>query len=223
MGLEQMNDEISEILERWEKTGSISGDELAAVENLRTTNRRRFRALKPVLFLMRQDVEDLGDAPNVDSVDRRVTGVRPADEIDVTDEVMRQIESETPRIGRQSQWLQPFTAVAAIALLVAASVLGILRITLSSSDATRVVVQFQLSAPEAESVALVGDFNQWEPDAYELEDNDGDGVWEIEVELEQNRVYTYNFLINETEWISDPSSEARVQDSFGGEKSVLNL
>lgn len=218
-----MNDEIPEILERWEKTGSITDEELTTVENLRTTDRRAYRSLKPILFLMRQDVGSANELPDQESADRRSSGFRSSDEIDLTEEVMRGIETDRPRFGGRAVWLQPFAAVAAIALLIAASVLGVLRITTSGSDSARVIVQFQLSAPEAESVALVGDFNEWEPDAYELKDPDGDGVWEIEVELEQNRVYTYNFLINETEWISDPSSKARVQDSFGGEKSVLNL
>jgi hypothetical protein len=218
-----MNDEISEILERWEKTGSITNEELATVENLRATDRRRYRSLKPVLYLMRQDVEGFVEVSGEEPSDPGSIDVRSVEEIDVTEEVMRGIETDRPRFGGRARWHQPVAAVAAIALLIAASVLGVLRITTSGSDSMKVVVQFQLSAPEAESVALVGDFNEWEPDAYVLKDPDGDGVWEIEVELEQNRVYTYNFLINETEWISDPSSKARVQDSFGGEKSVLNL
>ncbi len=86
-----------------------------------------------------------------------------------------------------------------------------------------VVVRFELVAPEAGSVSLVGDFNEWNEGTHELRDADNDGVWEIEVPLERGEVYTYNFLINGDEWIPDPSAVNHIEDSFGGEKSVLNL
>ena len=86
-----------------------------------------------------------------------------------------------------------------------------------------VVVRFELVAPEAGSVSLVGDFNDWDDERHMLRDRDQDGVWEIEVPLQRGNVYTYNFLINGNEWIPDPSAVNHIEDPFGGEKSVLNL
>ena len=209
-----MEKTIVDIVERWERTGNISAEELSSIEALKETDRRSYREIRPILFLMRADagVDDNG-APTSSSDHL----------IDVSDNVMEQIESEPNPFQRRRGRFQPVVAVAALALLAVASVIGVMRIGMVGDEPQRIIVQFTLSAPEADSVALVGDFNGWEPDAYELSDADGDGVWEIEVELEQNQVYTYNFLIDETEWISDPSSKQRVEDSFGGEKSVLNL
>jgi len=92
-----------------------------------------------------------------------------------------------------------------------------------SADSPSVVVRFELVAPEAGSVSLVGDFNDWDDERHMLRDRDQDGVWEIEVPLQRGNVYTYNFLINGNEWIPDPSAVNHIEDLFGGEKSVLNL
>jgi hypothetical protein len=92
----------------------------------------------------------------------------------------------------------------------------------SDGDA-KIVVRFELVAPEAERVSLVGDFNNWSQNQHILDDSDNDGVWEVEVPLDRGEVYTYNFLINDNEWIPDPRAVNHIEDSFGGEKSVLNL
>ncbi|NBC28488.1 MAG: hypothetical protein GVY29_00675 [Spirochaetes bacterium] len=93
----------------------------------------------------------------------------------------------------------------------------------STAAGAEVVVRFELVAPEANSVSLVGDFNNWSEEKHVLQDRDNDGVWEVEVPLERGEVYTYNFLINDNEWIPDPRAVNHIEDSFGGEKSVLNL
>jgi len=85
------------------------------------------------------------------------------------------------------------------------------------------VVRFELAAPEAKSVQLAGDFTDWKSRALPLADKDNDGVWTVTVPLNQNRVYTYNFLINGKRWITDPKAPVTVDDGFGGESSVLNL
>jgi len=93
----------------------------------------------------------------------------------------------------------------------------------AAAAGAQIVVRFELVAPEANSVSLVGDFNNWSEEQHVLQDRDNDGVWEVEVPLERGEVYTYNFLINDKEWISDPRAVNHIEDSFGGEKSVLNL
>jgi len=47
-------------------------------------------------------------------------------------------------------------------------------------------VQFVISAPEARTVALAGDFNEWDP-SIQLDDVDGDGFWSGRVALEPGR------------------------------------
>lgn len=85
------------------------------------------------------------------------------------------------------------------------------------------VVHFELAAPDARQVSLVGDFNDWDPSAQPMIDEDGDGVWHVRVSLKRGVHYTYNFLVNGKEWISDPAATDVVADPFGGAKSVLRL
>ena len=53
-------------------------------------------------------------------------------------------------------------------------------------------VYFKVAAPEANEVALVGDFNNWDPEAKSLK-QDKKGVWKAYLTLEL-RAYEYRFL-----------------------------
>jgi len=86
-----------------------------------------------------------------------------------------------------------------------------------------VVVRLELSAPDAGSISLVGDFNDWEPNRLMLKDPDQDGVWEIRLRLPKGDSYTYNFIIDEETWVTDPNALIHVKDGFGGESSILSL
>lgn len=82
-----------------------------------------------------------------------------------------------------------------------------------------VYIQFALEAPGARSVAVAGDFNQWTP-AIELSDLDGDGVWTGRVAVEPG-IYQYMFVIDESEWRTDPKADRYVDDGFGDRNAVV--
>ena len=82
-----------------------------------------------------------------------------------------------------------------------------------------VYVQFVLEAPAATSVAVAGDFSEWEP-AFTLEDVDGDGVWTGRVPIRPG-VHSYMFLIDGTEWLTDPRADRYQDDGFGNRNAVL--
>lgn len=82
-------------------------------------------------------------------------------------------------------------------------------------------VQFVLVAPEAESVTLVGDFNDWSLSATPLERAEGDGVWWITIPLSPGR-YRYSFVVDGTMWLEDPNAPA-VEDEFGRANSVVTI
>lgn len=82
-----------------------------------------------------------------------------------------------------------------------------------------VFVQFVLDAPGAQSVAVVGDFSEWAP-TFSLEDPDGDGVWTGRVPVEPG-VHSYMFLIDGSEWQTDPNADRYQDDGFGNRNAVL--
>lgn len=82
-----------------------------------------------------------------------------------------------------------------------------------------VYVQFTLQAPDARSVAVSGDFNQWAGDTV-LEDPDGDGVWTGRLAVEPG-LHEYMFVIDGDRWVTDPLAERYTDDGFGNRNAVL--
>lgn len=88
-------------------------------------------------------------------------------------------------------------------------------------EGTRVLVQFVFEAPSARSVSVAGDFNAWGEDGL-LTDADGDGVWTGRFEVEPG-VHEYMFVIDGTEWVTDPGAESYRDDGFGSRNAVLTV
>ena len=84
-------------------------------------------------------------------------------------------------------------------------------------------VRFVLTAPEAETVSLVGDFSDWNTTQFILQDPEDDGTWEISIKLIKGKIYTYNFLVDGEKWIVDPKSLINIKDGFGGESSLIEI
>ncbi len=91
----------------------------------------------------------------------------------------------------------------------------------ASLPASGEVTQFVLVAPEAASVAIVGDFNDWSFSATPLERQANDGVWWVTLPLRPGR-YRYAFLVNGTSWRSDPNAPV-AEDEFGRPNSVVTI
>lgn len=89
----------------------------------------------------------------------------------------------------------------------------------ATSQASLIYVQFRLEAPGATSVALAGDFTGWNP-SHELQDPDGDGVWTGRVAIGPG-VYAYMFVIDGSEWVTDPFAGRYQDDGFGSRNAVL--
>jgi Carbohydrate-binding module 48 (Isoamylase N-terminal domain) len=81
--------------------------------------------------------------------------------------------------------------------------------------------QFVLVAPQAASVTVVGDFNDWNPSATPLASANGGGVWWVTVPLPPGR-YRYAFVVNGTTWLADPEASA-VEHEFGRPSSVVTI
>lgn len=80
-------------------------------------------------------------------------------------------------------------------------------------------VPFLLHAPGAESVVLVGDFNDWDTAATPLQPA-GSGTWLVTVPLLPGR-YRYGFVVDGDRWLADPTAPPAPDDDFGTPNSVL--
>lgn len=80
--------------------------------------------------------------------------------------------------------------------------------------------QFLIVAPNARSITLEGDFNDWDGAKTELT-RSSDGVWSASVLLRPGQ-YQYQFVIDDTLRVADENAP-RVPDGLGGENSVITI
>ena len=81
-------------------------------------------------------------------------------------------------------------------------------------------VQFVLVAPEARSVAVVGDFNNWGLGDTALVAENHNGVWSVSAPVPAG-VHRYAFLVNGKQWVADPTAPRAAGDDFGQPSSAL--
>ena len=88
----------------------------------------------------------------------------------------------------------------------------------SSPQIKRRRVIFALEAPDAAQVALLGEFNAWNPKAHPMK-RDYSGVWKKIVMLPPGR-YEYRFLVD-GQWRCDPRNSDICSNCFGTQNNVL--
>jgi hypothetical protein len=118
-------------------------------------------------------------------------------------------EIRSPSPSRWPAW-------AGVAALAAGLALAVLRPERTDTRA----VFLRLAAP-ASRVAVVGDFNDWDPGRTPLRPS-ADGGWMVELHLKPGR-YHYTFLIDGHRWASDPSEPRAAESDFGAPMSVLTV
>ena len=84
---------------------------------------------------------------------------------------------------------------------------------------TEILVEFSLEAPGATTVAVAGDFSGWASD-FVLEDADGDGIWTGRIPITPG-LHKYMFVIDGTDWVTDPGAQRYADDGFGNRNAVL--
>lgn len=82
---------------------------------------------------------------------------------------------------------------------------------------------FSLYAPQARSVEVIGDFNQWQSGATKLTGPDAKGMWRVKLSLPAvlNRI-EYVYWVDNAHRRIDPAQPV-VQDGFAGKNNVLIL
>jgi 1,4-alpha-glucan branching enzyme len=81
-------------------------------------------------------------------------------------------------------------------------------------------VVFSLRAPEADIVALVGSFNDWDPHRHPM-DNKGHGLWKKSVTLPPGE-YEYKFWID-GQWREDPRNHRTLPNAFGTANNIVTV
>lgn len=87
---------------------------------------------------------------------------------------------------------------------------------------TRAVVFRVPAALGATTVAVVGEFNDWNADSDLLEPEE-DGGFMCVVDVLIGRTYQYRYLIDGHRWENDWHADAYAPNAFGGDDSVLDL
>ena len=150
------------------------------------------------------------------------------------------IDVESSRVRERRIVIRPWTAAAAavaFAVLGASATLATLawRGGVASSPNTiaqdrtgttvipvantdREVVRFELTAPKASRVVLVGSFNEWNPVATPLT-RDASGKWMVAVQLPRGR-HVYAFVVD-GDVTADPDAPRAADDDFGSPNSVV--
>lgn len=84
------------------------------------------------------------------------------------------------------------------------------------------LVRFVFMAPQASSVAMVGDFNNWDRAVTPLRRTGSGGTWTVSVPLRPGP-HQYAFVVDGTSWTPDPASSTTVRDDFGTLTSVIAI
>lgn len=143
---------------------------------------------------------------------------------------VRRLHAQRRRRGVAS-WLgvasrvthHPGWAAALAAGIVAIVTLGVMRTRpapTAFAGAPREPVQFVLVRPDARSVAVVGDFNDWGLNDSALVATNHQGVWSVTAPVPAG-VHRYAFVVNGKEWVADPSAPRSAGDDFGMPSSAL--
>ncbi len=111
-------------------------------------------------------------------------------------------------------WSLAFAAAAAVLTMFAARGGGL---ELAEYEG---IAQFVGRFPDAQSVHVVGSFNDWRAGSIALEDQDHDGVWRATIVLPAG-TYEYMFVVDGERWVPDHLAERLVADEFGRENSVV--
>ena len=152
-----------------------------------------------------------------------------------TQKIMTKISQEEIQI--QSSWmdrikkqvsiprlsLRLIGAAATVALVMFFAFTFILK-TPDISPICSAEVQFSLRINDnkTHTVAIAGDFNNWNPQANILEDPEEDGIWTGTLKLEPGR-YEYMFVMDGEKWFPDPNALRYVKDGFGNKNAILEI
>ncbi len=73
---------------------------------------------------------------------------------------------------------------------------------------------------EAKTVSVVGDFNDWDPNAHHM-DQLKSGERKLTIDLGQGGEYEFRYLLDGEAWYNDKQADRYVANAFGGENGLV--
>ena len=84
---------------------------------------------------------------------------------------------------------------------------------------TECEVSFELKDESAEQVALVCDFNDWDPIPMKKNKN---GTFRAKMRFPKDQQFQFRYLVNGGSWVNDETADSQTPNKFGGINSVLD-
>lgn len=91
-----------------------------------------------------------------------------------------------------------------------------------SSGPEEVMLRFVYIDENANSVAVAGDFNNWEPTELTQQNVNGKTVWTGLVSMSRGE-HNYMFVKNGEKWVTDPLAPVQRDDGFGNKNAVIYI
>ena len=88
-----------------------------------------------------------------------------------------------------------------------------------SKDKTLCKVTFLIPkeiGEQFEKIAVVGDFNNWNPDADHFSETEKDGTFSATLMLESGKEYQFRYLGDGVNWFNEPDADKEVQSYYPG-------
>ena len=93
--------------------------------------------------------------------------------------------------------------------------IGMKKEYLKSTNMCKVTFRLsQIAAPDANSVCIVGEFNDWNIYANPMRKLKN-GNYTVTVELKPGREYQFGYLIDESKWVNDWNADKNVKSPYG--------
>jgi len=90
----------------------------------------------------------------------------------------------------------------------------------NTSSGTGIEKEFTLENATATKVSIVGSFNDWNKDANPMALENG--TWKTRINLKPGK-HEYQFVINDTDWITDPKQDKSAENKYEGKNSVIEV
>ncbi len=79
---------------------------------------------------------------------------------------------------------------------------------------------FKIELPDAQSVFLVGDFNNWDTHSNPMKKGK-DGYWKTELKLQPGE-YQFRYLVDGNYWVNDDTAP-QIANAFGTDNSLATI